>query len=115
MTDKEESTTIWVVIGNGMTWGKGYEFKEALANMLKNESRTYPSTHMNVYRFDDVKWSDITVGEMGSVSYPHLVKGEMKKMLNHAVFPELRKAFTAFDYEVDELENSDEFYRAFDD
>ena len=63
-------TEIWVVIGSGMSWGKGHSFTEALHSMLKNDTRTYPAKAMHVYRItgDDQKWTDIAVEGMGGVS-----------------------------------------------
>lgn len=108
---------IWVVIGSGSSWGKGEDFGEALRNMLKNDSRSYPAKSMHVYRIeegdgDTLKLSDVAVSEIdGGVAYP--ITAKVRKLASTAIPADLRKAFTAFDDAVDEYVNSRPFETAF--
>jgi hypothetical protein len=106
---------VWLVMGNGMSWGKGEHIGEALRNMFKNDSRMSPSTKMNVYKIEGegLKSEHVLVDDMGGVQWPLAML--MRKMTGIDVPPALRKAFTAFDEEVEEFSNTTAFYAAFDD
>lgn len=107
---------IWVVIGSGTSWGKGETFNDAIGNMIKNDSRSYPSKSMHVYRIeegapDDLEWTDVSVDGMGCVSWPLTAK--VRKLVDTPIPSKLIKSFTAFDDEVDEYVNSTPFDTAF--
>jgi hypothetical protein len=106
---------IWLVIGSGMSWGKGEHIGEALRNMFKNDSRVSPSTQINVYKIEGegLTIKDVVVDDMGGVAWP--LTATAKKMVRADVPPALRKAFTAFDEEVEEFSSTTAFYAAFDD
>lgn len=91
MTEATKPKDVWLVVGNGMNWGKGKTFLGAFINCMKHDSNTYPTTVLHVRKLtppadwlerqhperapgvkltDADFWSNVYVDEMGSGTWP---------------------------------------------
>lgn len=113
-------TTVWLVVGNGMNWGKGKTLLAAFANCMDNDSRTYPTTVLHLRQIivdhDAPLFAGVTPAEvfarvavdgMGSAKWP--AGAEVRKLdigKDHSVEPTtvaMLKKWRAFTEEWTEL------------
>jgi hypothetical protein len=91
----------WLVVTSSNSWGKGDNFREAMANALKEAGR-YKPTQAHVYRFTgEHERQEVYCDDMGTVHYPIACK--LTKLARWDIPAVLVKAFSAFDEECEEV------------